>query len=95
MGGEYRFLTTWLLESPREPVWEAIYDSEAWPRWWRGVQHAERLAEGDERGIGERGHYVWRSAIPYPVEFEIHTTRVERPRLLEGRATGGLGSPGW
>jgi hypothetical protein len=23
---EYRFLTTWLLDAPREPVWEAIFD---------------------------------------------------------------------
>lgn len=28
---EYRFLTTWLLASPREPVWEAIHDQKAWP----------------------------------------------------------------
>ena len=23
---DYAFLTTWLLGSPREPIWEAIYD---------------------------------------------------------------------
>ena len=91
---EYRFLTTWLLDCERERVWEAIYDSEAWPRWWRGVKRAERLAEGDEQGIGQRGRYVWRSAIPYAVEFEIRTTRVERPHLLEGAATGGLEGTG-
>lgn len=90
MRGHYRFLTTWLLGCERERVWEAIYDSEAWPRWWRGVVEAERLAEGDERGIGQRGRYVWRGAIPYPVEFEIRSTRVERPHLLEGDASGGL-----
>ena len=57
---------------------------------------AERLAEGDERGIGQRGLYVWRGAIPYAVEFEIRSTRVERPRLLEGTASGGLeGSGSW
>ena len=33
----YRFLTTWCLEAPIEPVWEAIHDSENWPQWWRGV----------------------------------------------------------
>jgi hypothetical protein len=37
---------------------------------------------------------VWRSAIPYPVEFEVVTTRVERPRLLEGAASGGLEGTG-
>jgi hypothetical protein len=86
----YSFLTTWLLECGREPVWDAIHDSQAWPGWWRGVRRAERIGPGDENGIGERGRYVWRSAIPYPVEFEITSTRVERPHLLEGVATGGL-----
>ena len=84
------FVTTWLLECERERAWDAIHDSEAWPLWWRGVVRAERLAYGDENGVGQRGRYVWRSAIPYPVEFEIRSTRVERPHLLEGTASGGL-----
>src|SRR5690606_1012390 len=42
----------------------------------------------------QRGRYVWRSTIPYPVEFEIETTRVERPHLLEGAATGTLRGTG-
>lgn len=88
--GEYRFLTTWLLECDRERVWDAIYESERWPEWWRGVKAAERLKPGDETGVGQVGRYVWRSKIPYPVEFEIVTTRVERPHLLEGHASGGL-----
>ena len=87
---EYRFLTTWLLESPREPVWQAIYESERWHEWWRGVKRAERLAAGDERGIGQVARYAWRGAIPYSVEFEIRTTRVEPPVVLEGEASGGL-----
>ena len=86
----YSFLTSWLLASPREPVWDAIYESEGWRSWWRGVKSAERLAPGDERGVGQVGRYVWRGAIPYPVEFEIRTTRVEPPALLEGEASGGL-----
>jgi uncharacterized protein YndB with AHSA1/START domain len=88
--GEYRFLTTWLLECDRERVWDAIYESEQWPEWWRGVKTAERLTPGDETGLGQVGRYIWRSKIPYPVEFEIVTTRVERPHLLEGHASGGL-----
>ncbi len=91
---EYRFLTTWLLEADRERVWEAIYDSERWPEWWRGVEEAEKLAEGDERGIGQRGRYVWKAKLPYRVEFEIATTRVERPHLLEGDARGELAGVG-
>jgi uncharacterized protein YndB with AHSA1/START domain len=92
--GEYRFLTTWLLEADREQVWEAIYDSERWPEWWKGVEEAEKLEEGDENGVGQYGRYVWKARLPYRVEFRIRTTRVERPRLLEGDATGELAGMG-
>lgn len=87
---EYRFLSTWLLACERERVWDAIHESEEWPRWWRGVVSAQRLAAGDAHGIGQRGRYIWRGAVPYRVEFEIRSTRVERPHLLEGTASGGL-----
>ena len=81
---EYRFLTTWLLEAERERVWDAIYDSERWPEWWRGVVETERLAEGDESGVGQAGRYVWKSKLPYRARVHVRTTRVERPHLLEG-----------
>ena len=91
---EYRFLTTWLLEAPRERVWDAIYDSERWPHWWKGVMEAEKLEEGDEDGVGQFGRYVWSARLPYRVEFFIRTTRVERPQMLEGDATGELAGIG-
>jgi uncharacterized protein YndB with AHSA1/START domain len=91
---EYRFLTTWLLEAERERVWDAIYDSERWPEWWKGVLEAERLAEGDEAGVGQLGRYVWRSRLPYRLDFRMRTTRVERPHLLEGDADGELTGTG-
>ena len=90
----YRFLTTWVLACERERAWDAIYRSERWPEWWRGVRVAERLAEGDERGVGQLGRYEWRSLIPYPVRFEVRSTRVQRPLLLEGEATGELAGIG-
>ena len=90
----YRFLTTWIIEAERERVWDAIYDSDSWPRWWRGVTRTERLADGDERGIGQRGVYHWRARLPYTVRFEVVSTRVERPHLLEGDASGELAGVG-
>lgn len=94
MAAGYRFLTTWVLEAERERVWDAIYDSDRWPEWWRGVTHTERLADGDERGVGQRGLYHWRARLPYTVRFEIVATRVERPYLLEGQASGELAGIG-
>ena len=37
----YEFLTAWLLDAPREDVWDAIWDSDEWPIWWRGVCSAK------------------------------------------------------
>jgi uncharacterized protein YndB with AHSA1/START domain len=88
---EYAFLTTWLLESPRQPVWEAIHDQARWPEWWRGVEEAEELSRpfGGE-DVGSVARMVWKSLLPYRVEFEVTTTRVEHPHLLEGHAVGEL-----
>jgi uncharacterized protein YndB with AHSA1/START domain len=91
---EYRFLTTWLIEAERDRIWEVIYDSERWPEWWRGVEESEKLSEGDESGVGQRGRYVWKAKLPYRVNFEIVTTRVERPHLLQGEADGELAGIG-
>jgi uncharacterized protein YndB with AHSA1/START domain len=95
---EYSFLTTWLLESPREPVWEAIYDQASWPQWWRGVEEATEMRPGEagpgRDGVGTVARMVWKSLLPYRVEFEVTTTRVERPHLLEADAVGELAGVG-
>jgi uncharacterized protein YndB with AHSA1/START domain len=87
---DYAFLTTWLLDSPREQVWDAIYDQERWPQWWRGVEEAEEIRPGEESGVGTVSRLVWKSLLPYRVEFEVTTTRVEKPCLLEADAVGEL-----
>jgi hypothetical protein len=88
---EYAFLTTWLLDSPRQPVWEAIHDQERWPQWWRGVEEAEEVRRGDGGAdVGTVSRMVWKSLLPYRVSFEVTTTRVEHPHLLEGHAVGEL-----
>ena len=90
----YRFLTTWLLDAPREDVFHAIWESERWPGWWRGVEEVTKLEEGDEEGVGSLGRYVWKSQLPYRLEFQMRTTRVERPHLMEGEAAGELAGTG-
>ena len=90
----YSFLSTWCLEAPREPVWKAIWESERWPEWWRGVVAAQKLAEGDASGLGQVGRYTWRSRLPYDLDFQMTTTRVEEPYLLEGEAEGELAGVG-
>ena len=91
---EYRFLTTWLLESPREPVWDAIYDQKSWPSWWRGVEDVVELDPGDEDGVGSHSRLTWRSKLPYDLVFEARTEAVAKPHLIEALADGELTGTG-
>jgi hypothetical protein len=90
----YRFLTTWCVEAPIDDAWNAIHDTGSWPSWWKGVVGATKLRDGDENDIGAVWRYTWRSRLPYDLEFDVETTRVERPYLLEGRARGELSGVG-
>jgi hypothetical protein len=91
---EYRFLTTWLLDAPCESVWETIHDQKGWPSWWKGVVDVVELDPGDEDGLGSRARMTWRSFLPYNLVFESHTTRLEKPYLLEGEVDGELAGVG-
>lgn len=90
----YSFLTTWGLDASLDEVWEAIHATERWPDWWPGVKVAERLVDGPGDGVGSVHRYVWRSRLPYDIEFRMRTTRVEPPYLLEGDADGQLSGTG-
>jgi uncharacterized protein YndB with AHSA1/START domain len=91
---DYRFLTTWLVDAPVDDVWRALHTIEEWPSWWPGVQRVRKIEHGDEQGVGGVYQQVWRSKIPYSVEFTTFVTEVERPHLIEARADGGLAGTG-
>ena len=90
----YAFLTTWIVDAPREDVWRAIYEIERWPEWWRGVRRVEKLEEGDDAGIGALYRHEWRSVIPYPVRFETRITDIQPLDLIEAVAQGELAGTG-
>lgn len=92
----YSFLTAWLLECEQERVFEAIHDQQRWPEWWPGAEEAEELVPGEEGadGVGSVSRLVWRSRLPYRIEFEVTTERVERPHLMQGAAVGELTGTG-
>jgi uncharacterized protein YndB with AHSA1/START domain len=90
----YSFLTTWILDAPRDKVWDAIYGIESWPAWWRGVRSVDKLEPGDTDGVGALYRHEWRSVIPYPVRFETRITRIELPHLIEAQADGELAGTG-
>ncbi len=91
----YSFLTTWILDAPRDDVWNAIYEIERWPEWWRGVRtRPEARGRRRRTAIGSLYRHEWRSVIPYPVRFETRITRIEPPHLIEADADGELAGAG-
>jgi uncharacterized protein YndB with AHSA1/START domain len=88
--GSYRFVTEWQVAAPPDAVWDQLVHPEAWPSWWQGVEKVVALDAGDENGIGDRRRYTWKSRLPYRLVFDMTLTRSERPKLLEGHATGEL-----
>ena len=91
----YRFLTTWVLDCPRERAWDLLADCEAWPGWWRGVESVTELDPGDERRVGSAYRVTWRApAVPYRVRFDFRVDEVEEPSRMTGRASGALDGRG-
>ncbi len=91
---EYHFVSNWEIDAPIEEVFDAILDSTRWPEWWRGVPRVEEVTPGDPNGIGNVRRYTFRSLLPYNLVFEVRTTRIERPALLEGASSGELAGIG-
>jgi hypothetical protein len=92
----YRCTSEWEVDASIDRTWDALLDVGEWPTWWRGVRAVERLGGGDARGVGMRIRQCWRGPLPLTTAIELEMTRVERHRLLEGRAGGDMaGTAGW
>lgn len=87
-----RFVLTsrWRLHTARAPVWALLTDVESWPRWWRHVRHARLLERPPGSPLGDVAQIDWAGALIGRVRLRLRTTLAERPRLLEGRASGDL-----
>jgi len=87
---DYKFLTTWCVDASIEQVWEILNETKSYPERWKGVHSVELLRDGDDQGVGQVNRFSWRSVLPYTLRFDMRVTRVERPHLIEGQATGEL-----
>lgn len=91
---QYALVSHWHLDAPIERVWDAIYDVEAWPRWWKYVLAVEELQKGDAAGVGAVRRYTWTSRLPYRLSFDMRSTEVQAPHRLSGEAIGELTGTG-
>ncbi len=90
----YALVSCWRLQAPAERVWDALARPAEWPRWWRYVERVTEIEPGDANGVGARRRFTWSSRLPYRLSFEMRTTRMERPRIIEGVASGELNGTG-
>jgi uncharacterized protein YndB with AHSA1/START domain len=91
---DYAFVTRWSFQAPIEQVWKLISEAEHWPEWWPGVEKVEVLEQGKDGDVGSLRRFTWKSKLPYRLRFDMRTTRVERPHVMEGRAEGELDGTG-
>ena len=91
----YSFVTRWTVEAPLEKVWSAIYESDRWPSWWKGVEKVERIVPASGPGeVGSVRRFTWKSRLPYRLTFNMKVTRVEPMRVIESVAEGELTGAG-
>lgn len=75
--------STWVLQTPLEPVWQALFAVEQWPTWWPITGHIKQIKEGDAYGVG--------AVYCLGEILEFCTCEVNEPHLLEFITSGGLG----
>jgi uncharacterized protein YndB with AHSA1/START domain len=91
----FHVITDWNLNAPRDQVWPVLIAAEQWPSWWRALKCVELVADGDESGVGAVRRMTW-STLPLPgklplsLTLDMHITRVEPMRRIEGEAEGAL-----
>ncbi len=84
----FELSTRWHLAAPIQRVWDAIHAVERWPQWWPYVASVVELEPGDASGLGAVHRFCWKTRLPYRIDFDSTTTRVEPPDLLEASIVG-------
>jgi hypothetical protein len=91
---DYSFVTHWQIAAPVKEIWESIYESVDWPKWWKGVERVKIIKENDANGINGIREYTWKSALPYSLSFQMKLVEKIDYKLLKGVAFGELEGDG-
>lgn len=95
VGVSYSFVTVWRVPAPLPQVWEAIYHSERWPAWWKGLEQVVELRPAaGASGLGSLRRYTWKGRLPYRLTVDLLVTRVTPMALIESQARGELEGKG-
>lgn len=95
---EYRFVTRWRLEAPREEVFSILTDSKSLARWWPSVyRRVDQIAppRGDD-GVGKELHLLTQGWLPYRLRWGLRVIEYDPPSRLAFEASGDfVGSGRW
>ena len=91
---DYSFVSCWQIAAPVKELWESIYESAYWPKWWKGVECVKIIKENDVNGINGIREYTWKSALPYRLSFQMKLVEKIEYKLLRGIAFGELEGDG-
>ncbi|NCJ05420.1 polyketide cyclase [Synechococcales cyanobacterium C] len=91
---DYQFVTHWQIAAPIQTVWDAIQDTEAWPRWWPAIASVEPLEAGDPNGLGAVQRLIWKTPLSYTLTFETRIVQIQAPERMEAIACGDVEGKG-
>jgi uncharacterized protein YndB with AHSA1/START domain len=93
---QYSFTTVWNIPAPIGRVWDAVYNSQDWPLWWKDFQAVTEIRKGNNQDIGTIRRFKLKSPFDYTLKFDLELTEYEKYQYLTGTAWGDLeGSGVW
>lgn len=86
----YHFVESWNFPGyTPDQVFEVLANATLLPEWWKGVYlEAELIDIYFEPTFGAKVRAKARGFLPYELEFELESLRLEPGRLVEAKATG-------
>lgn len=90
----FDLVSHWRLDAPVPRVWQAITETEHWPRWWPGVVGVRKLRSGDGTGVGLLQEITFRTGLGYRLHLQLEVTEVLKEERLRARAAGTLAGEG-
>ena len=90
MNPHFVLTSRWRMDIDAAPLWALLTDIPSWPRWWPQVKRVRVLQRAAGDPVGNLTQIDWSSAPLNDLRLQLLTTAAERPRLLEGRASGDL-----
>jgi hypothetical protein len=77
---DYHFLSRWGVVGTVEEVSRILEKPEDLSRWWPSVYlEAQRLASGDERGVGSVVRVVTKGFLPYTLSWQLRVVESRHP----------------